>query len=81
MSINQHIEECATESGVDLEGHDSYSNEQSIKYNGHTIETCYNECSSWMYPWSAFTRGIGTINEESREDAIRVMKSKIDGLC
>jgi hypothetical protein len=75
-----HLNECAMESGIDLDEYNATSSHQNIMYKGHTIETCYNECSSWMYPWSAFTRGIGTINEESREDAIRVMKSKIKGL-
>ena len=82
MSINQHIEECALESGVDLEGYDSYSNEQSIEYTKVTPlrPVTMNAQVPMSSLHSAFTRGIGTINEESREDAIRVMKSKIDGL-
>tara|TARA_Y100000287_G_C13961001_1_gene228697 strand:+ start:218 stop:430 length:213 start_codon:yes stop_codon:yes gene_type:complete len=68
------------ESGIDLDEYNATSSHQNIMYKGHIIETCYMEGSCSMWPWSAFTRGIGTINEESREDAIRVMKSKIDGL-
>ena len=44
MSLNQHIEECAMESGVDLEV--SNSNEENIEYKGHVIEVWYDENSN-----------------------------------
>ena len=80
MSINQHIEECATESGVDLDEYNATSSHQNIMYKGHIIETCYNEWSCSMWPWAAFTKGFGTITESSREEVIEAMKSKIDKL-
>ena len=48
MSINQHIEECATESGIDLDEYNATSSHQNIMYKGHIIETCYNEWSCSM---------------------------------
>ena len=77
MSINQHIEECATESGIDLEV--SNSNEQNIEYKGHIIEVCYNEMPIHPLRGMHLSSGIGTIHEESR--VVRCKEIKIDGLC
>ena len=78
MSINQHVEECAMESGIDLDEYNATSSHQNITYKGHIIEICYMEGSCSMCPWSAFTKGIGTITESSREDVIEAMKQKIN---
>ena len=40
MSLNQHIQECALESGVDSD--EFASNEDFIKYKDHLIEVWYD---------------------------------------
>ena len=78
MSINQHIEECATESGIDLEV--SNSNEENIEYKGHIIEVWYDENSNSPLAWNAFIKGFGTYSEYGRDRVVHVAKRKIDGL-
>ena len=79
MSINQHIEECATESGIDLEVNNS--NEENIEYKGHIIEVWYDENSNSPLAWNAFIKGFGTYSEYGRDRVVHVAKRKIDGLC
>ena len=79
MSINQHIEECAMESGVDLEV--SNSNEENIEYKGHIIEVWYDENSNSPLAWNAFIKGFGTYSEYGHGRVVHVAKRKIDGLC
>ena len=78
MSINKHIEECATECGVDLEV--SNSNEENIEYKGHIIEVWYDENSNSPLAWNAFVKGFGTYSEYGRDRVLHVTKRKIDGL-
>lgn len=73
-----HLNECAIESGIDLDEYNATSSHQNITYKGHTIETCYMESSCSMWPWAAFTKGFGTITEGSREEVIEAMKQKIN---
>tara|TARA_B100000945_G_C20190074_1_gene506482 strand:- start:415 stop:690 length:276 start_codon:yes stop_codon:yes gene_type:complete len=76
MSINKHIQECATESGVDLEV--SNSNEENIEYKGHVIEVWYEENSNSPWAWNAFIKGFGTYSEYGRDRVVHVAKRKID---
>ena len=78
MSINKHIEECATECEVDLEV--SNSNEENIEYKGHIIEVWYDENSNSPLAWNAFVKGFGTYSEYGRDRVLHVAKRKIDGL-
>ena len=73
-----HLNECAMESGIDLDEYNATSSHQNITYKGHVIETCYMEGSCSMWPWAAFTKGFGTITEGSREEVIEAMKQKIN---
>ena len=79
MSINEHIEECASECGVDLEV--SNSNEENVEYKGHVIEVWYDENSNSPLAWNAFIKGFGTYSEYGRDRVVHVAKRKIDGLC
>ena len=56
MSLKEHIEECAFESGVDLEV--SNSNEENIEYKDHIIEVWYDENSNSPLAWNAFVKGF-----------------------
>ena len=76
MSLKEHIEECAFESGVDLTV--CNSNEESTEYKGHVIESWYDEGSSSAFAWCAWCKGFGTFSELDREDAIDAMKAQID---
>ena len=71
-----HIEECATESGVDLEV--SNSNEENIEYKGHIIEVWYDENSSSPWAWHAFVQGFGTHIEHDRDQVVNVAKREIE---
>lgn len=79
MSLNQHIQECALESGVDSD--EFASNEDFFEYKDHLIEVWYDETSSSPMAWNAFIKGFGTYSEYGRERVIHVAKRKIDGLC
>ena len=71
-----HIEECATESGVDLEV--SNSNEENIEYKGHIIEVWYDENSNSPWAWHAFVQGFGTHIEHDRDQVVNVAKREIE---
>ena len=79
MSLKEHIEECAFESGVDLTV--CNSNEESTEYNGHVIESWYDETCGSPLAWNAFVKGFGTYSEYSRELAVDRAMRKIDGRC
>ena len=79
MSLNQHIQECALESGVDSD--EFASNEDFFKYKDHLIEVWYDETTSSPMAWNAFIKGFGTYSEYGRERVVHVAKRKIDGLC
>lgn len=76
MSINRHLEECAIESGVDLEV--SISNEKNINFKGHVIQVWYDETSSSPFAWNAFIKGFGTYSEQDRNQVIYIAKQKIE---
>ena len=77
MSLKEHIEECAFESGVDLTV--CNSQEESTEYKGHVIESWYDETCGSPLAWNAFVKGFGTYSEYSRELAIDRAMRKIDG--
>ena len=79
MSLEEHIEECAFESGVDLTV--CNSQEESTEYKGHVIESWYDETCGSPLAWNAFVKGFGTYSEYGRERAIDRAMRKIDGRC
>jgi hypothetical protein len=79
MSLKEHIEECASECGVDLEV--SNTKEESTEYKGHVIETWYDETCGSPLAWNAFVKGFGTYSEYSRDLAKFRAIQKIDGRC
>ena len=76
MNLQQHILECAEESGVDYPPVNT--NRRKLTYKGHTIKVWYNENSASVFAWNAFTFGIGTAIGASNEEAIQKIKNKID---
>jgi hypothetical protein len=78
MSFNKHLQECASESGIDLDEENAVSDEEKLEYNGHVIHSYYDEGSSSAFAWCAWCKGFGTFSELDREDAIDAMKAQID---
>lgn len=75
--MNKHLKEIAEESGVELESY--FSNQETENFGDYTIESWYDENanSAWS-AWQAFSKGIGTFSRPSREEAIEVIKEKIN---
>ena len=71
----RHIEEIAEETGREMP---VYEDLRKNKYRGYVIESWYDEGSSYMYPWGAFAKGIGSGSGETRQAAIEAVKKKIN---
>jgi hypothetical protein len=77
MSLLQHLQECADESGEELLPNVTL-NGREVEYAGRTIEVYYNE---HRCRWYAFVYGIGETTggiQGDEQGAIDAMKAKID---
>jgi len=72
----EHIMEIAEESGLEFPVLDNIAN---TKYKGYEIELFLEE-NRILYPYGAFTKGIGTLYSDSDDSVLAMMKEQIDNL-